>query len=171
MPTRFVSSPIPAIAVSLAFAALGACKKDNAKPKPTPADAAAVAVARPADAAPTPGPAADAGAAAASADAGAGGKTTPPDPAGAKPKPKNLKVMPKTLTGEQIDGIMKTISKSLGVKCDFCHEKDDFASDKNEHKGEARKMMTMTTDLNKQFFGGKYEVTCVTCHRGKEKPE
>ena len=49
---------------------------------------------------------------------------------------------------------MKKISKDLGVKCDFCHVTDDFASDKIDHNEMGRKMIVRTRDLNKQFFGG-----------------
>lgn len=165
MPTR------PALAVLLLATAtlLGACKKDNAKPGKTPSDAAAVAVARPADAAPTRDmPAADGGAAPAGGTADAGAKAPPPG--GDDEKPTNLKVLPKTMTTKQVAAEMKKISKDLGVKCDFCHVKDDFPSDDVDKKGDARKMLVMTRDLNKQFFKGKNEVTCFTCHQGQKEP-
>jgi hypothetical protein len=96
---------------------------------------------------------------------------------------KNLKVLPKNITKEQMDSVMKHFTGSLGVKCNFCHvfnqeqKAMDFASDANEHKGVARYMMKMTTKLNKKYFevkdkslSAKYEVTCYTCHNGKENP-
>jgi hypothetical protein len=79
---------------------------------------------------------------------------------------------------------MRHFAQSLGVKCNFCHQFNqqqkamDFASDANEHKGVAREMMKMTTRLNKKYFDvkesksltAKLEVTCYTCHNGKEHP-
>jgi hypothetical protein len=54
----------------------------------------------------------------------------------------------------------------------------DFASDANEKKGIARDMMRMTTKINKKYFDVKdsksldadLEMTCYTCHNGKEHP-
>ena len=163
MPTRSVLAGLLLVALATA-----ACKKDGAKPGPTPTDAAAVAVARPADAAPVAAPPpADA---AAATPAGAGADAGAAAAGGDEKKPTNLKVLPKTMTMKQVTAEMKKISKDLGVKCEFCHVKDDFAADDNEHKAEGREMILMTRDLNKQFFKGKNEVTCFTCHKGKEEP-
>jgi hypothetical protein len=101
-----------------------------------------------------------------------------------EPRYKNLKVLPKNTNKQQMDSIMKSFSASLGVKCNFCHvfnqaqKSMDFVSDANEHKGIARDMMQMTSKLNKKFFDikdsksitAKLEVTCYTCHNGKENP-
>ncbi|OLY93855.1 Photosynthetic reaction center cytochrome C subunit [Cnuella takakiae] len=100
------------------------------------------------------------------------------------PRYKNLKVMPKNTTKQQMDSVMKHFTSSMGVKCNFCHvfnqeqKSMDFASDANEHKGIARSMMNMTAKLNKKFFDvknskdltAKLEVTCYTCHNGKAHP-
>jgi hypothetical protein len=83
---------------------------------------------------------------------------------------KNLKILPQTLTKAEIKKIMKGISESLGVQCDFCHDTDDMAKD-TEHKETARGMMKMTAELNKTFFKGKDRVKCVTCHNGKSEPK
>ena len=101
-----------------------------------------------------------------------------------EPRYKNLKVLPKGIVKAQMDSVMRSFTASLGVKCNFCHvfnqeqKAMDFASDANEHKGTAREMMKMTTKLNKKFFDvkdskaltAKLEVTCYTCHNGKEEP-
>ena len=93
---------------------------------------------------------------------------------------KNLKVLSKKTTHDQMDTIMKQFAKSLGVKCNFCHvprtddaKKLDFASDENEHKDIARSMLRMTNRINKKFFKGDHgpSVTCYTCHNGHEEPE
>lgn len=100
-------------------------------------------------------------------------------------KYRNLKILPKNTTKEQMDVVMKHFTASLGVKCNFCHvfnteqKAMDFASDANEHKGIARTMMKMTQRINKKNFEwhgdwtglqNKLEVTCYTCHGGKKIP-
>lgn len=105
---------------------------------------------------------------------------TPPD----KPVYKNLKVLPKNITKEEMKVVMDHFKVSLGVKCSFCHVYNqeqkamDFASDGNKHKEEARAMMRMTQRINKKYFEwsdftglqNKLEITCYTCHRGAENP-
>ena len=112
--------------------------------------------------------------------------------AGSKPpqdQPKrNLKVLPKNISAEELDGIMDSFKAALNVKCDFCHsarkddpKKLDFASDEKPEKEIARKMLRMTSKINKKFF--KYKagkeadgsvilppVTCMTCHNGQPHP-
>ena len=102
------------------------------------------------------------------------------------PKYKNLKILPKNITHEQMDSVMHHFSNSLGVNCQFCHlkidstNKWDFASDANKHKLVARDMMKMMDKINDKYFdltGGKRDlntqlmVTCFTCHHGKTEPE
>src|SRR6266702_3597783 len=88
--------------------------------------------------------------------------------------PKNLQVLPKTLTREQVKEIMKAQAKALGVECDFCHEVPDMASDANKKKQIARNMLRMTEDINGKWLkmkdNDKDKVTCRTCHQGHEKP-
>jgi hypothetical protein len=94
----------------------------------------------------------------------------PAPPAG----PKNLQVLPKSSTKDQVKATMKAMSRDLGVECDFCHEVPDMASDKSPKKKTAREMMRMTEELNAKWIkkvAAKAEVTCVTCHRGHEKPD
>src|SRR5438270_9990611 len=61
---------------------------------------------------------------------------------------KNLQVLPKTISKEELKVQMKGQAKALGVECDFCHEVPDMASDKNDKKAIARKMLQMTAELN-----------------------
>src|SRR5690606_10632552 len=73
------------------------------------------------------------------------------------PSFKNLKVLPKNISHEKLESIMRGFNKSLGVKCNFCHarsedNKMDFASDKKGEKEIARDMMRMTLKINKKFF-------------------
>ena len=98
---------------------------------------------------------------------------------------KNLKVLPKDISHDDLMKEMRTYNKALGVKCDFCHAKQpenpqklDFASDDKEEKETAREMLKMTMRINKKFFkSGKDEkgmqimtVTCYTCHNGQKEP-
>ena len=103
---------------------------------------------------------------------------------GDEPLYKNLKVLPKNITKPQMDSVMKNFTTALGVKCNFCHVRNEaqkawnFAADSNKHKGIARQMMRMTATINKKYFDVKnskaltadLEVTCYTCHNGKAHP-
>lgn len=103
-----------------------------------------------------------------------------------KPK-RNLKVLPKDISHEDLDKIMDSWKIALGVKCGFCHapSKDstsrhlDFASDAKPEKDIARHMFRMTAKINKKYFNFDKDdkgvtiqaVTCLTCHRGEAHPE
>ena len=95
---------------------------------------------------------------------------TQPAEAEAASGTENLKVLPKKMSKKEVKTVMKDISKSLGVQCDFCHDTDDFSKD-TKHKEVARNMMRMTTELNKKYFKGKSRVTCMTCHQGNKEPK
>ena len=115
---------------------------------------------------------------------GIAGSTPPQD----QPK-RNLKVLPKNISPEELDSIMDGFKAALNVKCDFCHAKRtddpkklDFASDEKPEKEIARDMLRMTSKINKKFFkfkGGKDAdgnaivppVTCMTCHNGQPHPK
>ena len=96
---------------------------------------------------------------------------------------KNLKVFPKDISEEALFKFMDEFNKALGVDCNYCHAKNkittelDFISDTKSEKEIARKMMIMTNDINIKYFGFNNNdnaivpVTCITCHRGKERPE
>ena len=66
---------------------------------------------------------------------------------------------------------MQSFRLGLGVQCDFCHVKGDFASDENPKKDIARKMIVLAQDVNAKFSDGKEHVTCYTCHRGAQEPK
>lgn len=98
---------------------------------------------------------------------------------------KNLKVLPKDITHDQLDSVMHHFTGSLNVKCNFCHVRNeekkewDWASDEKKHKLVARGMMTMTNELNKKYFNltgsaitlnTPLMVTCYTCHHGSTEP-
>jgi hypothetical protein len=98
---------------------------------------------------------------------------------------KNLKVLPKNITKEQMDSVMHHFENSLGVGCGYCHvrndstRKTDFVSDNNPKKNKAREMMKMMDKINDKYFdvtGAKRTittqlmVTCYTCHHGEKDP-
>jgi 3-polyprenyl-4-hydroxybenzoate decarboxylase len=101
-----------------------------------------------------------------------------------EPKYKNLKVLPKDITEQQMDSVMHHFSASLNVRCNYCHVRNDsaktwdFASDDIKHKLTAREMMRMTEKINDKYFNvtGKLTitssllVTCFTCHHGSTEP-
>lgn len=71
---------------------------------------------------------------------------------------KNLQILPKDISKDGIDSVMHHFTASLGVKCNFCHvrnnetNKMDFASDDKPEKQIARKMMLMSIDINTKYF-------------------
>ncbi|HEY6502723.1 MAG TPA: c-type cytochrome [Chitinophagaceae bacterium] len=101
-------------------------------------------------------------------------------------KARNLKVLPKDISDEKLDSIMHTYNKALGVNCAFCHtpynknlpDSLNYEVDENPMKEDARKMMRLTIQINKDYF--YYDtlqrpeylkvVTCFTCHRGDPFP-
>ena len=90
---------------------------------------------------------------------------------------KNLQVLPKDISREQLLPIMKSFSQGLGVRCTHCHVGEegkplstfDFASDAKKEKVTARKMLVMVHRINEQDFKD-VKVTCFTCHRGSAHP-
>src|SRR5579862_7484166 len=72
------------------------------------------------------------------------------------PEYKNLKVLPKNLTHEQLGKVMDEWAHSLGVHCNFCHVRDtvakkmDFPSDAKPEKEMARKMYKMMGKINEK---------------------
>ncbi|HVY91947.1 MAG TPA: c-type cytochrome, partial [Bryobacteraceae bacterium] len=66
---------------------------------------------------------------------------------------------------------MFAIRGALGVRCDFCHNQQDLASDEKPEKLMARKMIEMVNNINANTFNGEQKVACWTCHRGQQKPE
>lgn len=102
------------------------------------------------------------------------------------PRPKNLQVLPKDISGQQLLVTMLGFTKALGVNCSFCHAEDpqthqpDFASDAKPQKTTARTMMRMTEEINAKYLSTVHDpdataqqktVTCGTCHRGHSMPE
>lgn len=95
---------------------------------------------------------------------------------------KNLQILPKDITHDELIGVMRGFSRSLGVHCAHCHlaltgqapDALDFASDEKSEKRVARVMMRMTRNINTEYLAKvnehDSEVTCWTCHRGQVTP-
>jgi Photosynthetic reaction centre cytochrome C subunit len=78
---------------------------------------------------------------------------------------KNIQVL-NGLPASDLDGVMYFMSASLGVACSHCHT-NPWDSDMKSAKLAARKMIVMTSKLNKESFSGNPAITCYTCHRGR----
>lgn len=101
-----------------------------------------------------------------------------------EPRYKNLKVLKKDISKEELDSVMHFFSMSVGERCGFCHvwneaaKTMDFVSDDNPQKNIARYMMRMNAKINKKYFTNKEQkseqqiqaVTCYTCHHGAAIP-
>lgn len=103
------------------------------------------------------------------------------------PPPKNLQVLPKDLTGEQVHHIMEGWAAALGTHCDTCHAPNpnetvapgkrprlDFELDTKPEKKTARMMVTMVQQINGDYISkvknSGVKVSCGTCHRGHLSP-
>ena len=99
---------------------------------------------------------------------------------------KNLKVLSEDTTAEELRATMRSISTGTGNRCSACHvgevEADlstyDFSLDDKEKKAKARKMITLTQEINAALVNAFPDaeeplltITCATCHRGQSKPE
>ena len=84
---------------------------------------------------------------------------------------KNIQVL-KGLPNSQLITVMHFMRTSLGVRCDYCHvaENGKYWMDDKPPKQVARRMIEMTSEINKTNFNGQQVVTCNTCHRGQPKP-
>jgi hypothetical protein len=99
---------------------------------------------------------------------------------------KNLQVLSKKITDQDMDYVMESFGVNLGVNCMFCHVSHlkgydfsfDYASDSMLNKRVARDMLRMTMKLNKKYFNSpltglmntRSRIWCRTCHQGKPVP-
>ena len=104
-------------------------------------------------------------------------------PAGSQDeKPKNLKILPKNMSGGEVRTIMRGYASALGVGCVYCHVQDadhsfKFDADDKRPKLVAREMMRLTSDINTRVLANLKDrpkpavnVECMTCHRGVTRP-
>ena len=100
-------------------------------------------------------------------------------------KERNLKVLPKDISDEKLDSIMKTYTVALGVECKFCHspvigfpDSLDYVADKEPMKENARAMMRMVIEINSKYFYFDstqrpeylHVISCKNCHQGHALP-
>jgi photosynthetic reaction center cytochrome c subunit len=89
----------------------------------------------------------------------------------------------KVLTGlfaQQFQEEMNLMVQGLGMTCNSCHVRNNFASEEKPEKLKARQMLEMTKAINQQFFPDYKpkegesvlgRVTCYTCHKGETTPK
>lgn len=82
---------------------------------------------------------------------------------------KNVQVLKDVPESEFID-TMRYWTMALGVECGHCHVQGKFEADDKPAKLMARKMVTMTRNINETTFAGRNEVKCYTCHKGQADP-
>jgi Photosynthetic reaction centre cytochrome C subunit len=91
----------------------------------------------------------------------------------------NIKVLTGMLVPEFVLE-MQHFVQALGVSCQYCHVRNDFANEGNDRKLVSRQMIEMTKAINKQYFPNYTplegesrlgRVTCMTCHQGEAKPK
>lgn len=86
---------------------------------------------------------------------------------------KNIQVL-KGIPVDQFMGTMGVMSAALGFCCSECHTGAGTDTVKWEadtpNKVTARKMVQMVAAINRENFAGSQQVTCWTCHRGRDVP-
>lgn len=80
-----------------------------------------------------------------------------------------------SLRGHPADTLNPTMvlfEAALGVGCGFCHDNDAAKRelDTKPQKQIARQMIEMVNTINQNSFKGARQVTCFTCHQGRNKP-
>ena len=90
---------------------------------------------------------------------------------------KNVQILKQVPAGQLLDVMRGGFSRSLGVKCSYCHVVGSWEKEDKSEKQVARDMMKMTGTINdellkniKNLKSDKPSVSCATCHRGQEKP-
>jgi outer membrane lipoprotein-sorting protein len=81
---------------------------------------------------------------------------------------KNIQVF-KGVPASDLIPSMEFMSASLKFECSECHNPKDFSAE-TRGKETARRMVLMQRDINAKNFNGRNEVTCNSCHGGKEHP-
>jgi len=88
-------------------------------------------------------------------------------------KYKNIQVLT-DVPADQLDLTMRYISAAVGMQCTNCHVRDqatgEFSYEKDDirAKATAREMIKMVKGINAGNYG--VNVSCATCHNGKNRP-
>ncbi len=75
------------------------------------------------------------------------------------------------IPGDELRYIMQVTSRTLGVRCEHCHDRAGWHLDDKPEKHTARDMMRMVAVAGEEYFQGFEAASCWTCHRGSTKPE
>ncbi len=103
-----------------------------------------------------------------------------------KSRYKNLKVLSKNISEEDMEWVMDSFNSGLGANCLFCHPGRqngteyiiNYATDSLMNKRVARDMLRMTIKLNNKYFktnisglmNTRGRIWCKTCHQRKPVP-
>ena len=87
---------------------------------------------------------------------------------------KNIQAL-KGITVDDFLGTMGIMSAAVGFDCSECHtnagtDKVNWAADDNPKKVTARRMVNMVKAINRDNFNNRQNVTCWTCHHGRDHP-
>jgi len=82
---------------------------------------------------------------------------------------KNIQVL-QGLPQPRLLPAMAFIAASLGVSCDHCHLVSEPFKDEKPAKLAARRMISLTRELNEKHYAGALTVNCYTCHQGRLVP-
>lgn len=88
---------------------------------------------------------------------------------------KNIKSL-KGKSTEQLLSIMNNWGHALGVTCKFCHDVNNWASEKSRNHLRTREMIVMNDRLNRELLsqmkGFRQPVTmgCISCHNEMKEP-
>lgn len=90
---------------------------------------------------------------------------------------KNIKILKGMPAGRVIPIMQMAFNRSLGVRCDHCHEFGKWELDTKPAKQVTRDMWAMTGKINRGLLkeipnlqSEQPVVNCTTCHRGDVKP-
>ncbi|HEX8726817.1 MAG TPA: c-type cytochrome [Gemmatimonadaceae bacterium] len=92
---------------------------------------------------------------------------------------KNVKILKDMPASKFIETMNNDYAKAIGRSCNFCHARNDYASDERKEKATARMMIAMEDSINnaqeflpqlKNRRGFWPHIECVTCHRGMNEP-
>jgi len=95
----------------------------------------------------------------------------------AAPEHKNLQVLDKSISKDDLKKMMEGFVAQLGVKCQFCHVDEQYEKDDKKQKSDARKMIKLVTEMKSrkpEFFKTTVKenaIQCSMCHRGRPQPE
>lgn len=76
----------------------------------------------------------------------------------------------KGLPSSKVPLTMFEWSRALGVKCDHCHQGEEFENGTKPTHATARQMARMTAAVSASHLKAEGGVTCFSCHRGSVKP-